>query len=124
MNYRLFYTDYCEGKSLESANARVATKDEILHSMDCVLHMPDNFLGVIDARDTTLQFMVGKDRSITVDIPDVERQGSYSKTSSLSDCLELVRGLTENISAAEISGLTFNSWHPPVERKPWWKFWR
>ena len=123
MNYKVFFADYCEGKILESGNARVATREEILHSMDCVLHMSDNFLGIIDSRGTTLQFMVNKDRTVTVDVPDVSKQGSYSKVCSLSDCLDLVRQIPADISATDIDGLTFNSWHPPAKEKPWWKFW-
>jgi hypothetical protein len=124
MNYKVFFTDYCEGKILESGDARVATKEDILHSMDCVLHVPDNFLGIIDSRGTTLQFMVCKDRSITIDIPDVSKQGSYTKISSLSDCLDLIRQMPADISTVDIDGLTFNSWHrPPAKEEPWWKFW-
>ena len=123
MQYKIFFTDYCEGKTLDSKDARAATKEEILHSMDCVLHMPDNFLGIIDANGTTLQFMVRKDRSITVDIPDESKQGSYTKNASLADCLDLVRDLPAEISAANIDGLAFMSWLPPAAEKPWWKFW-
>lgn len=107
---RFFYTDYCEDKSIPSHEAWTASKDDILHSMDCVLHIPRNFIGIIDDQNVTLQFMVNDDRSIDVDIPSPARRGSYVKTTSLDECLELVRELGESIQPDSIAGLNFTSW--------------
>lgn len=107
---RFFYTDYCEGKSIPSQEAATASLDQILHSMDCVLHVPRNFIGVIDEQNVTLQFMVKDDQSIHVDIPSPARRGSYVKTASIGECLQLVRDLGETIQGESIAGLEFESW--------------
>ena len=110
MNYEMFYADYCEGKEILSDQPCTRTKEEILHSMDCVLHMPNNFLGIVDKSGTTLQFMVNQDKTVAVDIPQVPRQGSLTKTVELSQCLELVRELGECVDPNSIEGLEFTSW--------------
>lgn len=107
---RFFYTDYCEKKSIPSEEAWEVSKEDVLHSMDCVLHMPGNFLGIIDQNDATLQFMVNDDRSIHVDIPTPSKRGSYVKTESLKGCLDLVRTMGETVEPDSITGLTFESW--------------
>ena len=109
MEYKVFFADYCEGKILDSKDARYAPLDEILHSMDCVLHMPNNFLGIIDADDATLQFMVCDDKQIFVDIPQTSRKGSLTKTISLAECLDLVRNMGPLISAVDTEGMNFQS---------------
>ena len=105
MQLKLFFVDYCEDKVIESKDARVASKEEILHSMDCVLHMPRNFIGVTDENDVTLQFMVNEDRTICVDVPAPAEKGSYVKTTDLRECLDIVRGLGQTINAKEIDGI-------------------
>lgn len=107
---RFFYTDYCEDKSIPSPEALEVSKEEVLHSMDCVLHMPGNFLGIIDGNDATLQFMVNDDRSIHIDIPTPTKRGSYVKTGSLGECLELVRTMGETIQHDAITGFRFEGW--------------
>lgn len=109
-NLRFFYTDYCEDKSIPAEEAWEVSKEDVLHSMDCVLHMRGNFLGIIDSNEVTLQFMVNKDRSIHIDIPEPTKGGSYVKTGSLAECLELVRTLGETIQPEAITGLSFESW--------------
>ena len=110
MPLKVFFVDYCEDKVLESKDARVATKDEILHSMDCVLHMPRNFIGVIGENGTTLQFVVNDDKTIDIDVPVPADRGSYVKTTDLQECLEIVRNLGDTVNAEGIDGLDFKSW--------------
>ena len=110
MPLKMFFVDYCEDKEIESKDARLATNDEILHSMDCVLHMPRNFIGVIDDNDVTLQFMVNDDKSVSIDVPAPLERGSYVKTTDLRDCLEIVKGLGETIDTKSIDGLNLQPW--------------
>ena len=106
----MFFTDYSEDKCLPSEDALAATKDEILHSMDCVLHMSSNFLGIIDENDTTLQFAVNDDKSIYVDLPEPSKGGSFAKTTDLASALDIVRQLGDQIDSSEIDGLNFEKW--------------
>lgn len=110
MSLKFFYTDYCEDKEISSEDAWSRTKEEILHSMDCVLHMPRNFLGIIDADELTLQFLVNDDKSITIDIPQVERQGSLTKKANLEECLAIVSLIDGGINIESIDGLEFVRW--------------
>jgi hypothetical protein len=111
--FKFFYTDYCEGKTIPAENADqwYVTKEEILHSMDCVLHMPDNFLGIVDKYENTLQFAVNKDRSIHIEIPSPKELGSYGKEISLEEALNTVRNLGEIITCETIGGLKFQKWN-------------
>ena len=110
MTLRVFFVDYCEGKRVDSKDAWEATLEDILHEMDCVLHYPRNFIGVIDGNDVTIQFMVNKDKTILVDVPVPEEGGSYGKTTDLRECLNLVRKIGDRIQLEEIDGLTFERW--------------
>lgn len=107
---KVFFADYYEDKILDSKDARAATKEEILHSMDCVLHMPSNFIGVTDQHGVTLQFMVNDDRTIHIDVPVPAQGGSYVRTASLKECLEMMRVLGDCTDIEEIRGLKFEAW--------------
>lgn len=95
--YKFFYCDYCEDKAIDANDAQTADLTQIAHSMDCVLHMPDNFFGIVNDRNQTLQFYVEKNRSIMADVPIV-RDGNYvhskQKKLDLATCLAMVRSLT------------------------------
>jgi hypothetical protein len=94
--YKYFYTDYCEEKAIDGSKPWDADVRQIAHSMDCVLYRPDNFLGIVNSKNQTLQFYVEKDLSITIDVPIVkggEYIGSKKKKADLETCLQLVRNL-------------------------------
>ena len=87
MSYKYFYADYCEGKEIDASDPWDAELSQIVHSMDCVLHMPENFLGIVNEADQTLQFVVEEDRTVTIDIPILEDGiyvGSKQKNTNLS----------------------------------------
>src|SRR5262245_12050644 len=107
---KIYFTDYGADESLDAKDARAAAKDEILQTMESVLRMPRNFVGVIDENDGTLQFMVNSDNTIRVDLPYPDDRGSYVKTADLDECLELVRSIRDRIKKEEIRGLKFQQW--------------
>ncbi|MCM0148697.1 hypothetical protein KCN56_09010 [Photobacterium galatheae] len=93
MPYQFFYTDYCEDKQIPATQPIDAELSQILHSMDCVLHVEGNFCGIVNPQGQTIQFMVKKNHSILVDVPLMYRNifiGSKQKHSSLKQCLHLV----------------------------------
>ncbi|MDD1795192.1 hypothetical protein LRP50_18855 [Enterovibrio sp. ZSDZ42] len=110
MKYRVFFCDYCEDKILESKDARKSSLEEILHSMDCVLHMPRNFFGIIDEENNTLQFMVNEDKTILLDIPIESKGGSYLGVYRLEDCMLIVKEAGEIPYLIERFSLEFQSW--------------
>ncbi len=119
----MFFTDYRESVSIPAEDASPRELDSILQMMNRVLRRPENFLGIVDRRDITLQFMVNDDLTIHVDVPMPERGGSLVKTSGLSECLELVKSLDDPIDYESIPDMEFQTWGFDVPKKPWWKFW-
>ncbi|BDM65095.1 hypothetical protein NFHSH190041_25470 [Shewanella sp. NFH-SH190041] len=110
MTYSVFFCDYCEDKVLESNDAKESSLEEILHSMDCVLHMPRNFFGIIDEENNTLQFMVNEDKMILLDIPIESKGGSYSGVFRLEDCMLIVKKTEDIPSLIERLDLEFQLW--------------
>ena len=113
MPLKFFYTDYCEGKSVGTPSVWPRQLDGILHSMDCVLHMPDNFCGIVNNRGQTLQFVVEANRTITADVPVLDGagkyEGSYVRNGSLAECLQIVKALNEETDFTSIGGLVYQA---------------
>ncbi|GLR69187.1 hypothetical protein [Agaribacter marinus] len=123
MSYTFFYTDYCEGKSIPSEEAWDVDLDDFIHSMDCVLHMPNNFIGLTNGAGQTLQFIVEDDSRVTIDIPilkDNEYVRSKRKTTELSVCLDLVKNLS---GKEDFYKLLPEEQDLNDQGKSWWKFW-
>ncbi len=57
------------------------------------LSTPENFVGFVDASETTLQFFVEADDSILVDMPVPDKQGSYSTHLDRAHALKLIAHL-------------------------------
>lgn len=94
--FRYFYQDYCENKGIPSEDPWESELQGILHSMQCVLCMPENFFGIINSRNQTLQFMVENDESVTIDIPILENGeyiGSKQRNTGLDECLKIASSL-------------------------------
>ncbi len=108
-NYQLFFTDYF-GDEIAAEHAKPASKAEILDIMQRILTESDNFLGIVDQTDTTLQFMVNQDLSIYVDIPVMAKKGSYSKNVALIEALDIVEQLQALINMEQITDLEFSPW--------------
>ncbi|MEO8504002.1 MAG: hypothetical protein ABI609_08910 [Acidobacteriota bacterium] len=54
----------------------------------------DDFVGFVDAQDTTLQFKAEDGEAILVDLPDPKLQGSYSTHLDRAQALKLIDGLS------------------------------
>lgn len=113
MTLKFFYTDYCEEKSVKTPSVWPRQIDGIVHSMECVLHIPGNFCGIVNDRGQVLQFFVAVNRTVTIDIPIVDGNskyiGSYSKNASLAECLEIVKAVGDEMDFLSIKGLTFKT---------------
>lgn len=123
MKYKYFYADYGTNKSIPATAASEAELEQIINRMISVLSKPDNFFGIINQHAQTLQFAVGHDDKITIDIPILEKGeyvGSLQKNTSLSACLALVRALPDN---ADFYQLLPRTSMPSSNKNPWWRFW-
>ena len=65
----LFYCDYQKGENVPGSDAVPSTVTNVLHKMKEVLRSPENFLGIVNDRDQTLQFAVENDYRVLIDIP-------------------------------------------------------
>ena len=110
MTFKLFYTDYSEDKHVRSGEAESASLENIIASMNRLLHEPDNFIGIIDDNNVMLQFMVEDDGTICIDLPIHDRNGSFTKNSDLSESIKVVNALQKSIVLEDIKGLEFKSW--------------
>jgi uncharacterized UPF0160 family protein len=107
--FQFFFTDY-EGDEVLPAQTQYASIDEIIELMQSVLIRPDNFLGIVDRNDRTLQFIVNSDNSLDADIPVPEQKGSYGKRLSLQEAIKIVQKQTELIQVDMIEGMSFVKW--------------
>jgi len=110
MAFKFFYTDYANNKDVRSDEAVSETLDNIIGHMQQMLQEPDNFIGLIDENNLMLQFMVEDDGSICVDVPMHEQKGSLTKNATLTESIDIVRELNQEIPFDEIDGLEFKPW--------------
>ena len=75
-----------------------------------VLVHPENFLGIIDQFDETLQFFVNDDRSVLIEFILREREGAMSKVGTVEECVELVRAAGPSLAELKIPDASFKSW--------------
>ncbi|ENV18418.1 hypothetical protein [Acinetobacter guillouiae] len=101
--FQFFFTDY-DGEEVLPTQNQYASIDEIIEIMQSVLIRPENFLGIVDKNDRTLQFIVNDDYSLDADIPVPDQKGSYTKTISLHEAVKLVQRQTELIQIDAIEG--------------------
>lgn len=107
--FQFFFTDYAGEEVLPTQN-QYASIDEIIDLMQSVLIRSENFLGIVDKNDRTLQFIVNDDHSLDADIPVPDQKGSYTKTISLHEAVKLVQKQTELIQIDAIEGMAFMKW--------------
>ncbi len=110
MKFKLFYTDYSNDKHVRSDDAQSATLEEIIDCMKGLLYEEDNFVGIIDSDDVMLQFMVEDTGKICIDIPIHDRKGSFTRSTDLDECIQVVNALQNAIVMEDIKGLEFKSW--------------
>jgi hypothetical protein len=106
----VFYSDYGREVHVPSNESQQMDLESILRLMDQVLVAPDNFLGVVDKSNHTLQFIVNPEQTIWMEIPIPAQKGSYGKDASLEDCKLAVEQARGSISVEKIPGLRFQAW--------------
>jgi hypothetical protein len=70
-----------------------------------------DFLGLIDAKGTTLQVTYGAaDDQYWIEIPQPESQGSYGRHVSGDEIRGLFKALPERFTVSAFPGFTFRAW--------------
>lgn len=109
MAYHAFYCCNSTGKVVEAANAQPIDLDSAGAMVAEMLLSDDDFFGLIDDAETTLQFLrIGQ--LVRMEIPSPELGGSLAKDVSLAEAQATIRSLPEAITAELIPGLILEAW--------------
>ncbi len=111
MHYRVFYLFARTGESVSSASAVEMSAKDIREQLLPRLHSEDDFIGLIDAADNTLQVLCEPlpDR-YWVELPLDAARASYGRYVSLAELSDLILGLPQVFDRSVIPGLEYRPW--------------
>jgi hypothetical protein len=107
--FRAFYACYEANRLVEASRAHEFDLDAASALAVEILRNDDDFFGLIDEQDTTLQFLRDGDAA-WMEIPVPDEQGSYGKQIAVQDVPALIAGLQATIVIEQFEGLQFQSW--------------
>lgn len=108
--FKVFYCDYRTGKDVKGENAEFSDIPKIERMMREILNSSENYLGLTDQSDRTLQFMANENGTIQIDMPSPERKGSMVKQATLDECIQVIRLAGPSFAELKIPGLRFEAW--------------
>lgn len=108
---RLFYCIHAERPCEETGTAVAMVQGEATAVAKKALSTKDDFIGFVDAEDTTLQFYVEESDSVLVDMPVPAEKGSYAGHLDRAHALKLIARLQPPLARyrAELE-LAFKKW--------------
>lgn len=106
---RVFYADYVKQNEVSSDNAIEMDREQALQSFGELTDAEDNFWGIFDDEDKTLQFMSTGDDWLA-DIPVSDKKGSYIKHCSFDECLVLIAAAIAKNKVEVPADFTFEDW--------------
>jgi hypothetical protein len=111
MRYRVFYFFQRTGESVSSARPVEMSAKSIRRQLLCRIESEDDYLGIIDARDNTLQILraPGRDR-YWLELPVDAARASYGRYLAMAELEELVLGLPRVFDRSQIPGLEYRPW--------------
>ena len=107
---KIFYSDYEVDEHIDGNDPMEFSHEEILSQFDEITDLEENFFGIIDNSNLTLQFYWEEDESISIDIPIPLKKGSLTKKSNREECRKIIENLDRKIDINAISGLHFQKW--------------
>jgi len=110
-DFSVFYCIHAERPCEETSREAPLGRADAMALARRTLATNDDFIGFVDASDTTVQFYVEGDDTILVDLPVPARKGSYATRLTREQALRLIAGLSPPFSRypAELR-MTFSSW--------------
>ncbi|MEA3275976.1 MAG: hypothetical protein U9Q81_11930 [Pseudomonadota bacterium] len=111
MHYKVFYFFERSGETVSSASpvqmSAKAIREQLLHRF----HSEDDYLGIIDDQDNTLQILCepGEDR-YWVELPMEKARASYGRYMSLADLEELMLSLPQVLDRSHIPDMEYRPW--------------
>ena len=111
MHFRVFYLINRSGECVSSISAVTMSARTICEQMLDRLQSEDDYLGIIDTSDTTLQVLPEPDqRRYYVEVPIEAAKASYGRYVDRAELDTLIRTLPPTFSEKTIPGLTYRPW--------------
>ena len=111
MHYRVFYFFERSGETVSSASPVEMSAKSIREQLLRRFHSEDDYLGIIDEADNTLQILrePGEDR-YWVELPMEEARASYGRYMVLAEVEELLLALPGVLDRNAIPGMEYRPW--------------
>lgn len=111
MHFRVFYLINRSGESVSSKSAVEMSAKAICEQMLDRLRSEDDYLGLIDAGDNTLQILPEPDASrFYVEVPIEAAKASYGRYVDRQELEELILTLPAVFDQSSIPGLAYKPW--------------
>lgn len=122
MKFKVFYTTYSTDDSVDPGDAIPIDTAELPEQVRKHLLHNQDFLGVIDEHDQTLQMMRGNADRVWLEIPDAKTNGSFGKHLSIDQAARVMANLSspiiDLIGGTLIPNLEFVRWDSQQEKMP------
>ena len=111
MHYRVFYLFARNGESVSSSSAVEMSVKDIREQILPRLHTEDDFIGLIDDADNTLQVLCESTPGrYWIELPMDAARASYGRQVGFSELSELIGSLPQVFDRADIPGLEYRPW--------------
>ncbi|MBK5929049.1 hypothetical protein [Halochromatium salexigens] len=111
MLFRVFYLINRSGERVSSVSAVEMSAKAICEQMLDRLQSEDDYLGILDAEDNTLQVLPEPDQQrYYVEVPLDAAKASFGRYVNRAELEALVHALPARINERSIPGLTYRPW--------------
>jgi hypothetical protein len=111
MHFRVFYLINRSGECVSSTSAVAMSAKAICEQMLDRLQSEDDYLGILDAGDNTLQVLPEPSKQrYYVEVPIDAAKASYGRYVDRAELEQLVRSLPPNFDERSIPGLSYRPW--------------
>lgn len=92
---KVFYCIYQDDEDVTGDNLRKVNLKEAQLLVDRMLQRSENFIGFVDKTKTTMQFYLEADNKVIIDIPDMQKEGSFYKVITGLEMKGIIQNLQE-----------------------------
>jgi hypothetical protein len=111
MHFRVFYFFSRSGEAISSVSAVEMSAKTIRDQLLRRLHSEDDYLGILDAEDNTLQILREADEDrYWVELPIEAARASYGRYMNLAELEGLVLGLPQVFDRSHIPDMEYRPW--------------
>lgn len=109
--YKAFYSFYGIDQHISSSNPIMINEADIYTDLLGKLEGDSDFFGLIDTAGTTFQVAYEEDNDdYWIEIPDPESRGSYGRTVSFDEIVDIFKSLPILFTTSSIPSLEFQAW--------------